>query len=169
MLNGMPAKILAVALSLLLVSPVAHCWDFDSIAQPPAAPTDLYRTARQVADAELYLYERWNSHDMEGYLDCFWKSPDLSLIVDADRYTGWEELRDQYLRSYRNPTDMGHITVSRLQVLLLEPDVAVAVIEWVLASPSPHHTLIGLDTDILRRINGAWKVAGSHGSTHYGL
>jgi hypothetical protein len=160
---------LGIAFALVFLSPFANAWDFDSIAPPPAAPTDQYRTARQVFDAELFLYERWNAHDMEGYLDCFWNSPDLSLIDDADRYTGWQELREVYLRNYRNPADMGHVTTSRIQVLLVEADLALAVIEWVHAPAAPRHTVIGIDTDLLRRMNGRWKVVSSHGSTHLGL
>jgi hypothetical protein len=158
-----------IAFALVFVSPVANAWDLDSISPPPTAPTDQYRTARQVLDAELFLYERWNAHDMVGYLDCFWNSPDLSLIDDADRYTGWQELREVYLRNYRNPADMGHVTPSRIQVLLVEADLALAVIEWVHAPAAPRHRVIGIDTDLLRRIHGRWKVVSSHGSTHLGL
>jgi len=50
---------------------------FDSIASPkgPTGPNaqsvlDVYRTLQRMT-------ERWNAHDLEGYLDYFWKSPDL--------------------------------------------------------------------------------------------
>jgi hypothetical protein len=162
-------RTLGIAVGMLFFSATVKAWDFDSIARAPVSPTEQYLTARQVCDAELLLYERWNAHDMGGYLDCFWKSPDLLLIVDADRYTGWQELREVYLRSYRNPAHMGHVTASRIQVLLVQPDLALAVIEWVHAPPPPQHALIGVDTDLLRRINGLWKVVSSHGSTHLGL
>jgi hypothetical protein len=50
---------------------------------------------------ELRLYlkmlDRWNANDIEGYLEVYWKSPELLVVVDSEQFNGWQQLHDSYI------------------------------------------------------------------------
>jgi hypothetical protein len=53
--------------------------------------------AQQVYEVLLRMLDRWNSHDIEGHLEVYRKSPELLVIVDYEQFNGWQQLRDSYL------------------------------------------------------------------------
>jgi hypothetical protein len=54
------------------------------------------------------MLDRWNAHDIEGYMQVYWKSPELLVVVDAEqlmagsnfmtRYLGDESARLRFIR-----------------------------------------------------------------------
>ncbi len=36
--------------------------------------------------AYLKMLDRWNAHDIEGYLEEYWKSPELLVVVDSEQF-----------------------------------------------------------------------------------
>jgi hypothetical protein len=46
------------------------------------------------------MLDRWNAHDIEGYVEVYCKSPDLLVVVDAEQFNGWQQLHDSYLNGY---------------------------------------------------------------------
>jgi hypothetical protein len=41
--------------------------------------------------------DRWNARDIEGYLEVYWKSPNLLVVIDSQQFNGWQELHDVYV------------------------------------------------------------------------
>src|SRR5262249_50914941 len=78
---------------------------------------DVYRTLQRMT-------ERWNAHDLEGYLDYFWKSPVLLCVYDAQQFSGWQELCDTYFRSFHNPDEMGQEAQSWIEIRMIRSDLA---------------------------------------------
>jgi hypothetical protein len=73
------------------------------------------------------MLDRWNAHDIEGYLEVYWKSSELLVVVDSEQYNGWEELHDSYRNGYPDRNAMGFIEPKRIQIKLLKPDLALAL------------------------------------------
>lgn len=91
----------ALALSLLLLMTTARAgapgsqpraWSFDSLVQNqnqtrPVNPTD----EQQIIALLGRMTERWNAHDIDGYMDVFWRSPDLCYVCNGQEVMGWGE------------------------------------------------------------------------------
>jgi hypothetical protein len=43
--------------------------------------------------------------DIEGYMEVYWKSPELLVVVDSEQFNGWQQLHDSYLNGY--PDQLG--------------------------------------------------------------
>jgi uncharacterized protein (TIGR02246 family) len=137
-------------------------WLFDSLnPNPSAAQPD----AQQIYDVLLKLLDRWNAHDIDGYLSAYWKSPDLLVIVDSEQHNGWQQLRDSYKNAYPNRDSMGHITPARIQIKLLKPELALVLMWWSMSFPNSKQNVVGNSTMNLEKFDDGWKIVASHSST----
>jgi uncharacterized protein (TIGR02246 family) len=142
----------------------ADVWDFDSLN-----PTHPAQTVNQIAAQEVYtvmarMVDCWNAHDLEGYLDAYWRSPALFLVEDGAVINGWQDLHGRYLRGFNNPSAMGRGTIARIQVRMLDVNTAVALEHWTIAFSGSSHTVAGIDTGTLKRVDGIWKIVAMHSS-----
>ena len=64
-------------------------WQSDSL---PANSSASESDTQQVYRIFLKMLDRWNAHDIEGYLEAYWKSPDLLVVLDAEQFNGWQQL-----------------------------------------------------------------------------
>ena len=137
-------------------------WLFDSLAPPPGGQKS---DGEQIYEVLLKMLDRWNAHDVEGYLSLYWKSPSLLVVVDSEQYNGWQELHDSYINGYPNRDSMGYITPSRIQIKLLKPDLALALTWWSITFPNSKQKVVGNSTMNLERFDEGWKIVASHSST----
>jgi uncharacterized protein (TIGR02246 family) len=136
-------------------------WQFDSLgANSSATKSD----AQQVYEVLLKMLDRWNAHDIEGYLEVYWKSPDLLVVVDAEQFNGWQQLHDSYLNGYPDRNAMGFIQPKRIQVKLLKPDLALALTWWSVSFPNSKQKVVGNTTINLQKFDDGWKIVASHTS-----
>jgi beta-aspartyl-peptidase (threonine type) len=137
-------------------------WQFDSLqANSSISKPD----AQQVYDVLLKMLDRWNAHDIEGYLDVYWKSPELLIVVDSEQFNGWQQLHDSYCNGYPDRAAMGFIQPKRIQVKLLRPDMALALTWWSITFPTSKQTVVGNTTMDLQKFDDGWKVIAAHSST----
>ena len=99
-------------------------WQLDSLR---ASSGVTKPDAQQVYEVVLKMLDRWNAHDIEGYLETYWRSPDLLVVVDAEQFIGWQQLHDSYINGYPIRTAMGFIQPKRIQVKLLCPNLALSL------------------------------------------
>jgi uncharacterized protein (TIGR02246 family) len=137
-------------------------WLFDSLTPAPGGPKS---DGEQIYEVLLKMLDRWNAHDVEGYLSNYWKSPSLLVVVDSEQYNGWQELRDSYINGYPNRDSMGYITPARIQIKLLKPDLALALTWWSISFPNSKQKVVGNSTMNLERFDDGWKIVASHSST----
>jgi ketosteroid isomerase-like protein len=161
--------ILAVSLALPvaaadLTNQAQDIWDFDSIAVPQAPTTANQVAARQINDMQMAMVEKWNAHDLDGFLDYYWHSPALVILEDGVATTGWQEISDRYHHGFPDLNNMGHSNLARVQVRMLSPDAALVVTSWTIGLPRTKRLLEGTDSAYVQRIGGAWKVVLSHSS-----
>ena len=105
-------------------------WGFDSIkpstsqSATDSDPSDY----QQIYGLLMKMPDRWNAHDLDGYLSVFWNSPDLLTVIEGEQIKGWGDLNATYHRGYASPDEMGYFTPDRIQIQM-EPYVANTVVE----------------------------------------
>jgi hypothetical protein len=111
------------------------------------------------------MLDNWNAHDIEKHLDAYWKSPELPVVIDAEHINGWQQRHDFYIAGYPDRVAMGSIEPGRVQVRLLKPDLALALTWWTINFPTSNQKVVGNTTMNLQKLDGVWKIVGSHSST----
>ncbi len=169
---GLVIKAIIAGRLLLMVSIVCTAeerepdfWDFDSITPTPGPTPFKKSSSQQIYDVLVRMMTRWNAHDLEGYLECFWKSPELVDVIDSEVNLGWQKLHDSYKDGFQNPEEMGMITPMRIQVRLIKDDLAFALTRWTVRFPGSTSALIGTDSNYLQKFDDGWKVISAHTST----
>jgi ketosteroid isomerase-like protein len=107
--------------------------------------------------------EAWNRGDLEGFMEGYLRSPELSYTAGGAVHRGWDELLERYRRAYGEGEAMGLLTFEDLEVHPLSADAAWALGRWRLELAAD--TLGGAYTLVLRRVAGEWKVVHDHTST----
>jgi ketosteroid isomerase-like protein len=104
----------------------------------------------------------WNSGDVEGFMQTYWKSDSLMFIGKNGVVWGWQQTLDNYKKGYPDTAAMGKLSFDILQVKPLAKDHYFVVGKWMLQRTagdlSGHYTLL------LRRIKGVWKIVADHSS-----
>lgn len=112
----------------------------------------------------LQVVDRWNAHDIEGLMSLYWKSPSLLAVIDTQQYEGWQNLYQSYKNLYRDPSDMGILSPTRIQVQFLEPDLAFGILSWTLRFPNNPlaSDVVGTSTVNLQKFDDGWKIVVLH-------
>ena len=72
-------------------------WQVDSL---PANSSVSKPDSQQVYEVLLKMLDRWNAHDIDAYLEVYWKSPELLVVVNSEQFNGWQQLHDSYINGY---------------------------------------------------------------------
>jgi uncharacterized protein (TIGR02246 family) len=157
-------KILAISafFCLAAIAQEHKGWQSDSL--PANSSGASVADTQQVYGILLKMLDRWNAHDIEGYMEVYWKSPELLVVVDSEQFNGWQQLHDSYLNGYPDRNAMGFIQPKRIQVKLLKPDLALALTWWSVSFPSSKQEMVGDSTMNLQRFDDGWKIVASHTS-----
>ena len=120
--------------------------------------------AQPVNEILLRMVDRWNAHDIEGLMSLYWKSTSLLAVIDTQQYEGWQKLYQSYKNQYRDPRDMGIVSPTRIQVELLEPDLAFGILSWTLTFPNNPlaSEVVGTSTVDLQKFADGWKIVVLH-------
>ena len=163
------SRILLVVLCCLsgpVMAEVPGGWQFDSLTSaPPASAATTASDGQLVYNVLLKMLDRWNAHDIGGYLEVYWKSPELLVVVDSEQFNGWQQLHDSYMNGYPDRNSMGYINPARIQVKLLKPDMALALTWWSISFPNSKQKVVGNTTMNLQKFDDGWKIVAAHSST----
>ena len=161
---GIFVKILAIAALAFCLPAVAqeqNTWQFGSLPANSSVPKP---DDQQVYEILLKMLDRWNAHDIEGYLGVYWNSPELLVVVGSEQFNGWQQLHDSYISGYPGATAMGFIQPKRIQIRLLKPDLALALTWWSVTFPNSKQPVVGNSTMNLQKFEDGWKIVASHTS-----
>ncbi|MBV8277830.1 MAG: SgcJ/EcaC family oxidoreductase, partial [Verrucomicrobia bacterium] len=112
-------------------------WEYDSIQpEPIGGATQQQDEIKSINDLLLKMVDRWNAHDVDGYLSAYWNSPELLVIIQEEQYQGWQSLKAAYKSGYQDPNTMGFSHPSRIQIKLIKQDLAAAVTWWTVSYPT---------------------------------
>ena len=117
--------------------------------------------AQAVYENLLKLIDTWNSRDIDGYLDLYWKSPELLVVADMEQLDGWQNLHDFLMKSFRDPNLMGHGVPARVQVEIFASDMAYGLVWLEFDFPGSGKKLQEVRTIVLRKFGEGWKIIAS--------
>ena len=145
-----------------------RAWSYDSLRQgksPNETAPAQTSEEQQVAALLAKMVDRWNAHDIEGYMETFWNSPDLLCVVEGEELMGWNNLLTSYIRGYPDRSAMGSVRTERTLVQPIKEDVAFAM-DWWRATYGPNsHSVYATSTYLLRKLpNEGWKISAVHTS-----
>jgi ketosteroid isomerase-like protein len=135
-----------------------------SLYQPvPQKPAHGNNT-QFVNEILLRMVDRWNAHDIAGLMALYWNSPSLLAVIDTEQYEGWQNLYQSYKSHYPDPSEMGTLSPTRIQVQLLEPDLAFGILSWTLRFPNNPlaSEIVGTSTVDLQKFADGWKIVVLH-------
>ncbi len=111
----------------------------------------------------------WNAGDLDGFLDDYWNSPDLTFSGATGVTRGWENVRQRYLRSYWAPgASRDSLRFEAMEVTPLGVEHALALGRYVLFRPTPEGEEVsgtGYFSLVLRRTEDGWKIIHDHTSS----
>ncbi|HET9281619.1 MAG TPA: nuclear transport factor 2 family protein [Candidatus Angelobacter sp.] len=105
--------------------------------------------------------EAWNHGDLEGFMQGYWHSPELTFFSGATVTKGWEPTLQRYQAEGK---EMGKLEFQDLNIDLLSRRSAVVTGRWQLTmsdGKQPH----GLFTLIFKRMPNGWRIVHDHTST----
>ena len=144
--------------------PVAP-WGTKSSGQVSAPSTrELQEDEAEIRVTIMQMVVYANAHDLDGYLNYFWQSPDLQIVSDGAEIRGWADLKAAYGRSYPDKTDMGSFSLERVKVQHLGPGLALTISWWTITQAGGQRTYCS-DSAVFRRFSDGWKVITEHSST----
>jgi len=134
-------------------------------------------SASQRADLEkgmkhllLSQVDAWNHGNLEGFMEGYWHSPDLTFFSGGTVTRGWEPTLLRYRQRYKSEgKEMGKLEFQDLTIDLLSPKAGVVRGKWQLTmsktktpdGKQPH----GLFTLILKRMPEGWRIVHDHTSS----
>jgi uncharacterized protein (TIGR02246 family) len=142
-------RLLAIFCTPLLLLSVA------AAAHPPANAQTIRRVLEQQTEA-------WNRHDLEGFMQGYWHSPELTFFSGATEHRGWDAALERYRKAYESEgRQMGKLTFSDLQIETLGPAAAFVRGSFHLIMPDgkqPH----GIFTLVFRKFPEGWRIIHDH-------
>lgn len=114
---------------------------------------------RNVLDVQT---EAWNKCDIEGFMQGYWKSEELSFTSGNKNTRGWQATFDNYKKGYSDCDKMGKLSFSELDITVLSKDSAMVRGRFLLERKEDKPT--GLFTLIFRKFKDGWKIIHDHTS-----
>ncbi len=128
------------------------------------SPTDQQQLAiRHLLQDQV---DAWNRHDLTGFMNGYWHSPDLTFFSGKTVTEGWKTTLKHYRQKYQpegTDKDMGKLDFYDLRVDLLAPNVALVRGHWHLVKESGKEDG-GLFTLVLKKFPEGWRIVHDHTS-----
>jgi ketosteroid isomerase-like protein len=152
------SKDLRVAIAVvLMVVAVAMCASARQKSGPDPAPKEI----RAVLERQV---QAWNRRDLEGFMQGYWKSSDLTFYSGGTTVSGWDETLARYRNRYQSAgNEMGKLEFLDLKIELLGSSAAFVRGRFHLMMSSGESG--GLFTLTFRKFADGWKIIHDHTST----
>ncbi len=116
---------------------------------------------RDVLDRQV---QAWNRRDLEGFMEGYWHSPELTFYSGGTVVSGWEQTLARYRNRYQSEgKEMGHLEFSAVKIELLGPSAAFVRGRFYLKMASAESS--GVFTLTFKKLAGGWKIIHDHTST----
>jgi ketosteroid isomerase-like protein len=150
------------SVALLMIVSVTISALFSASCQKQSSPPESESIAqiRAVLDRQV---EAWNRRDLEGFMEGYWNSPDLTFYSSATSVSGWKTTLGRYQERYQGEgREMGRLEFSDLKIEMLGPNAAFVRGRWRLEMTSGEQG--GLYTLTFRKFEDGWKIVHDHTS-----
>ncbi len=152
--NGLRAAI-AIPLIVMAIAMGANARQKTSVPEPAV------KEIRAVLDRQV---QAWNRRDLEGFMQGYWRSPDLTFYSGGTTVSGWDETLLRYRNRYQSAgTEMGKLEFLDLKIELLGPRAAFVRGRFHLKMSSTEPS--GIFTLTFREFADGWRIIHDHTST----
>ena len=103
----------------------------------------------------------WNTGDINGFMDFYWKSDSLKFIGKNGITYGWKKTIDNYIKSYPTKQEMGDLFFTILECSSLSNETIFIIGKWELKKEKP---IGGYFTLLWKKINNDWVIIVDHTS-----
>lgn len=163
----MQRKLLAAVFLLLCVSalPIQMRCALAQTTGTPAMPkishddAKIMEAVRAVMDAQAAA---WNRGDIEGYMDGYMRSDDITFMSGDTLTRGWTVVLARYKKNYDSREKMGQLAFSDLEIKPINKNSALVLGRWQLTRAGD--TPGGRFTLIFRRTKEGWRIVHDHTS-----
>ena len=152
----MLARVLLIA--LLVVGGV------NAAPAPAAAQSAISQDEGEIRALIARMEEAWNRGDFEGYMAGF-ANPGVIFVSNGRIQDGWQGTLDHYVRDYGGSAERrGRLHFYDISIDQLAPDAAMLVSHYRL--DRPERAQEGINTRLMRKIDGRWVIALNHVSSY---
>ena len=158
--------------SLPLLLPVLGGDAWGAVSEPTAVsaagPTPCEPIAPEAEKAAIFkvitaMEAAWNRGDFRGYMQGF-KNPDVIFVSGGRFQDGWQGTLDHYIRDYGTSAETrGTLRFYDIRIEILGPDAAQLISRYQLVKQQ--HPQYGINTRLMRKVNGEWVIALNHVSS----
>jgi ketosteroid isomerase-like protein len=106
--------------------------------------------------------DAWNRGDIEGFMDGYRRSDDITFSSDQGMTRGWQAVLDRYRKRYPDRAAMGKLSFTNLEVTPLGNDAALVTGEWWLERERDAPG--GVFTLVMKRLPQGWRIVHDHTS-----
>jgi len=154
----MPKSLRAVIAIPVIVIAIVMC---ASASQKKGVPEPALKEIRAVLDRQV---QAWNRKDLEGFMQGYWRSPDLTFYSGGTTVSGWDATLARYRNRYQSAgNEMGKLEFVVLKIELLGSSAAFVRGRFHLVMSSGESG--GLFTLTFRKFADGWKIIHDHTST----
>jgi len=121
---------------------------------------DIARIQERMAAQEA----AWNTGDLEGFMEAYWKSDSLLFVGSRGPSRGWATTLANYRKSYPDNDAMGQLTFEVDNIEPAGPDHALMLGSWRLDRTGEHEPLSGWFSLVWERRDGDWVIIRDHSS-----
>ena len=126
-----------------------------------AASADAAEEARKAFAAQRAA---WNRGDLEGALERYWGSAELTWAGANGVTRGFDEFAYGLRRDFAGrPAMMGVYTGAVLEARTLGPDTALLVVDWKIERDG-RRLMGGVSSEIWKNVDGGWRIVFEHAS-----
>ncbi|WP_372754218.1 DUF4440 domain-containing protein [Mariniflexile sp.] len=98
----------------------------------------------------------WSKHDMEGYMEGYWKSDSLMFYGANGITQGWENTLIRYEKAYPTEAHTGKLSFKINDITKISDDAYFVLGEYHIKREVGNAD--GIFMLVFKRINGAWKI-----------
>jgi len=144
--------------------PLAACfcllWFLLGASPAPAQPPSSVAAIRTLLDRQVAA---WNRGDLEGFMDGYWRSPELTFVSGTTVTKGWEATLVRYRQRYQSEgRAMGTLDFQDLVIEMVGPRAALVRGAWRVVLPE--QITSGRFTLLVRRFPNGWRIVYDHTS-----
>ena len=104
----------------------------------------------------------WNRGDIEGFMQGYWNSPQMTFVSGNNVTKGWQPTLERYKKSYDSRAKMGVLSFSELEIIPTGKDSAVVLGRFTLEREKDKPT--GMFTLNFRKFKEGWRIILDHTS-----
>ncbi len=119
--RGLGTGWLAVALLLAIGIPAA--------CQDTVNPDEEKKMRQEIVNVLQAQAGCWNRKDIEGFMQSYWKSDQLTFSGGGKTIRGWQATLDRYQEKYP-PEKMGQLAFDHLEIIPLSSSTSLVLGQW---------------------------------------